>query len=288
MRKQAMKAWFAGLTMLAVLGLLASASLAQVDSGLTTPEAATQSNETRAAAATGDSYVFLPLVTYTGIPPSLPFRDDFGPDMSPDWQVFTLPGGPFANDWKWQGKGFYWYWPGGIGEEGRWTKFALSMLLGEDRQTWTDYQIVATLRDDYSRGDKGLTGLWFRGTYQDGVIGGYCVHMKPADNPPWNSNRLYLWRFPPGSRSLDDAEVIGSFQYPGDIKYLNPYQMKVQVQGNRIRVWLKHNLEPESDYVLAFDEIDGTYGQGTVGLSAYKSKSIYYDIEVTPLSAASQ
>jgi hypothetical protein len=292
MKKRAMKAWFVGLTMLALLGLLASASLAQVDGGLATQETVTQGDETSATAPEKKSYVFLPLVTYVGIPPSLPFSEDFGPDMSPDWQVFTRPGGPFANDWKWrpqwQQPPRYFYWPGEIGEEGRWTQFALSMLLGEDRQTWTDYEVVATIRDDYRRGDKGLTGLWFRGTYQDGVIGGYYVHMKPADNPPHNSNKLFLWRFPPGSRTLDDAELLQSFQYPGDIKFLNPYQMKVQVQGDRIRVWLKHNLEPESDYVMVFDVKDGTYSQGTIGLSAYKSMSFYYSVVVNPLSANNQ
>jgi len=287
-----MKAWFAGLTMLMMLGLLASASLAQVDGGLATVETVPQGHKTSAPAAKDDSYVFLPLVAYVGTPPSLPFEEDFGPDMSPDWQVFTQPGGPFADDWKWRPQfkdpPRYFYWPGEIGEEDRWTKFALSMLLGEDTQTWTDYEVIATVRDDYKRGDKGLTGLWFRGTYQDGVIGGYYVHMKPADNPPWNSNKLYLWSFPLGSRTLDDAQVIGSFQYPGDIRYLNPYQMKVQVQGDRIRVWFKHNLEPESDYVLAFDVRDGTYPRGTIGLSGYKSMSFFYSVEVNPLSAASQ
>ena len=63
MKRQAMKAWFVGLTMLAMLGLLASASLAQVDGGVATTETVTQSDETNVTPETHDSSVFLPLVT---------------------------------------------------------------------------------------------------------------------------------------------------------------------------------------------------------------------------------
>jgi hypothetical protein len=214
---------------------------------------------------------YLPLVARPEEPvTTLPFVDTFA-QLSPNWVVFTTPTGPYANQWIWGPAGLYWYDPDAGGHS--WDDFALSMYLSPGAQNWSDYQVVTALR---LRDDR-LGGLWVRGTYQGGNLGGYYVHIQPRNDT------VYLWRFPPGSTLVDDATVVNSNDYGPGINEQQWYNLKVVVQGNNIRAWLKSVGDPESAYRLLINWTDSnsTWMRGTVGLSAYKAFTVYDEIRVT-------
>jgi uncharacterized repeat protein (TIGR01451 family) len=258
-------------------------------------------NEVEATTAEGESLgpasatvtvsphrAFLPLVHLDTTPvTTLPFVEDFGRSMSPDWQVFTQPGGPLANDWFHDPvRGLYWYDP--YAQAPYWEYFALSMYLGSGSQTWSNYRVIAELKDSTPlEPTAGLVGIWVRGSYDNGRVGGYYVHLRPGDN------KVYLWRLKPGATDLQrDAEVVASQTYaPGIFRrtaYF--YVLKVEVEGANIKAYLKYGADPDTSYVRLIDWTDpnATYPQGTVGLSGYRARAVYDSITVTPLAAGSQ
>lgn len=278
--RQAIMAWTVGLGVLAMLGLFVTASSAQDEEGQAVAPDKT-GDVSSAAGAPQD--VYLPLVSYAVKPVStLPFRDDFaGGVIDPGWQVYMPPESTEPLAWRsgpGGGRGIYYYaynlLPGTT-----WKDWALSMYMGEGAQGWTDYQIVASVKDALAGSESGgLAGIWFRGTYENGVLGGYYAVLKRR------INEVELWRLPPGSDQLSDATRLYHDLYKPGIDGGKFYKLKIEVRGANIQVWLKQQDEPDSAYRLAFNKVDDSpYLRGTVGLIAFKATAVFDDITVTPL-----
>jgi hypothetical protein len=270
--------WLAGLVLLAALGIVVAAGSA------VGPDAQAQAAPAMAASAAldDDFQIFLPLVVRAP-DTTLPFQDDFNNGLSADWVVFENYPGLTKDDWYWDGEaplwGFYVYnYDNGSG----WENFVLSMYLGPGSQEWTDYEVVTTVKKTGAK-DK-LGGLWVRGTYEPsndmsgGNVGGYYVHIKPQDD------KVYLWRILPQDRQYQKAQVVAQGLYtPGIAKQW--FNLKVRVEGARIRAWLKQEGAPDSSYVQLIDWTDptGAYMKGTVGFSAWRTTYIWNDINVIPI-----
>jgi hypothetical protein len=267
--------WIVGL---AVLGLFVTASFAQDEEG---QAVAPDEKGDVSSATAGPQDVYLPLVSYAVKPvTTLPFRDDFaGGVIDPGWQVYMPPIStePFAwTSGPGGGRGIYYYdYPRGT----NWKDWALSMYAGEGAQWWTDYRIVASVKDSQAASESGgLAGIWFRGTYENGVLGGYYAVIKRR------INEVELWRLPPGSDELSDATRLYHDLYKPGISGGKFYNLKVEVRGANIQVWLKEQGAPDSTYRLAFNKVDDSpYLRGTVGLIAFKATAVFDDITVTPL-----
>jgi hypothetical protein len=288
--KQAIMAWIAGLALLTVLGLFVTVSSAHSANGLVSPmlqgeqalALAPQEKKDISSVAMGhsfvstetESYIYIPLTTYSEKPATtLPFQDDFM-QLSPDWTVFLNYPGLTADDWYWT-QGIYYYDPES------WEGYALSMYLGPGSDEWTDYQVIATVRN---RREK-VGGIWIRGTYEDlqdmdgGRVGGYYVMIKPQND------YVYLLRIRPETRQYFDAWEVASAIPDGGIGNRKWYHLKVAVEGNNIKVWLKEKGEPESAYEQLINYTDGSeaYMQGTVGFVGFRTNMVYDDITVTEL-----
>jgi uncharacterized repeat protein (TIGR01451 family) len=219
----------------------------------------------------GGYRVFLPAVVRSDKPATtLPFVDTFA-QLSPDWMPFATPTGPYADQWVWGPAGYYWYDPEAGGHT--WDDFALSMYQGTGATDWSDYQVVTRIR---LREDR-LGGVWIRGSYQGGQLGGYYVHIQPRDD------FVYLWRFPTGATRPDQASIVTKNDYGPKIDIQAWYDLKVVAQGNNIQVWLKSKDEPASAYrsIIDWTDSNSTWMKGTVGFSAYKTFAVYDEITVT-------
>lgn len=211
---------------------------------------------------------------------TLPFEDTFDQGVASDWVVFLNYPGLSADSWDWTGVaptwGRYLY---DFEESTGGDNYALSMYLGPGSQAWTDYEVTTTIKNTREK----IAGLWIRGTYEErndlqgGQVGGYYVWMKPG------ASRVLLARITAGSQQYhvyDD--VLADVEYAAGIGTVAWFNLKVQVNGNNIKVWLKKSTD--SDYGAALIDVDdGTYAQGTVGFSAWRTYVLYDDIKVTPL-----
>jgi hypothetical protein len=270
--------WVIGLVALVMLGLFAAGSSAQSND-----ELASSSSTLDSTLVPDDDlipYIYLPLVTRSDKPPTtLPFHDGFELGVSPDWVPFENYPGLEKEDWRWYGVvpdwGYYAY------EPERWDGYALSMYMGPGSALWTDYQVVTLMKD---RKEK-VAGLWIRGSYentgdmQGGKVSGYYVQIKPGKND------VFLQRLSPATGIYYQPTTVASAEYTKGIGIRRWYNLKVQVQGANIKVWLKEQNEPESAYVLLINwtDPDETYMQGTVGFIAFRTVALYNDITVTPL-----
>jgi hypothetical protein len=265
-RKQALRVWLVAWVVLGSLALLVVASFAQEGTG---------------GVANDSGQAFLPLVARMKPATTLPFADGFGPLMSPDWVEYPYAGDDWRQD---EGLGIYWYnYESDDTPRDEW--WALSMYQGPGSDQWTDYEIVALLKSAQAGSRKGgLNGIWFRGSYEpDGRVGGYYVHLKRR------TDQVDLWRLNPGARDLGNAQLVREVTYAPGIG-TKWYNLRVRVQGSNIQVSVKESTEPPSSYRLVINWTDpmGAYGQGTVGLSAYKSRAVYDSIQVTELPSTSQ
>ncbi len=260
--KQAARVWLVTLSVLIAMGLSVVIGAAQGDGQ---PSRALKKDKT----------VFLPLVANMKPTTTLPFADDFGQNMSEYWTVYPFEGEDWDQD---RNNGYYWYdYDSAKGDD----KWGLSMFLGPGSELWTDYEVITELKvPDAGSPTGGLAGIWIRGSYApDGRIGGYYIHLKKR------TDEVDLWRINPGARDLGDAELVLYPRYvPGIGK--SWFTLKVRTQGANIKAWLKS----DGDYTLLFDWTDpqAVYTQGTVGLSAYRSRATYRNITVTEISSSSQ
>lgn len=224
---------------------------------------------------------YLPLMAYTRPKPvtKVLLDDNFGEGMSSDWVVFLNYPGLSTKDWDWLSEGWYWYYPeGGTG----WRGYALSMYLGEGSNEWTDYEVVTRLRNR----KENLAGLWLRGSYeamndkQGGRVGGYYLFIKPQDNV------VYLFRLNPATKTFYDVgSAVAARRYGPGIGSQKWYDLKAQVRGANIKVWMKEYVESEDDYRLLIDWTDPneTYMQGTVGFPVFRTEVLFDQIKVTSL-----
>jgi hypothetical protein len=213
----------------------------------------------------------------------LPFEDDFTTGVSADWQPFLNWTGLSEDRWFWASVyGYYGYdtfrvLPEIIG-------YDLSMYNADGAQAWTDYRIEARLKDSKEEGSikRGLTGIWFRGTYEDSgamdgkKLGGYYVYMKPPDE------KLYLMRVKPEEEVFNAQEVLASYYYAPRIGRKHWYDLIIEVEGNRIEVWFGDEVD---GMVKAFNYVDtdNAWPHGTVGFSVYYTTAYLDYIRVLPL-----
>jgi len=233
--------------------------------------------------------VFLPLALRNDRPPSnglpLPFVEDFTYSSLEGWQPFLNWPGLSADRWYWAGQegvwGIYNYDYSRV--EPDWTGYDLSIYNAEGAQEWTDYRIEARINDVKEENQlRGLTGIWFRGTYQnsgamDGkTVGGYYVYIKPGDD------NLYLMRTPTSNPTFGSQQVVDSYAYGPRIGNKHWYDVVIEVEGFHIQVWFG---DEENGLVQAFNWTDPTqsWPSGTVGLAAYFTASRFDYIHVLPL-----
>lgn len=212
----------------------------------------------------------------------LPFEDDFTDGVSSDWQPFLNWPGLSEDRWFWHSWGYYGYDTFEVLPAN--TNYDLSIYNGEGAQEWTDYRIEAKLKD--SKEDeglkRGLTGIWFRGTYEDSgamdgkTVGGYYVYMKPPDE------NLYLMRVKPGEDAFNTQEVLAKYYYAPRIGRRHWYDLIIEVEGTHIEVW----FGDETDGMFkAFNYVDAqnTWPHGTVGFATYYTTAYLDYIRVLPL-----
>lgn len=220
---------------------------------------------------------------------SLPFEDDFTFGVSDDWEPFLNWPGLDPGYWEWSGEVGSWglmnydYAPDDLPE---YTGYNLFIYNAPGAQGWTDYRIEARIKD--SKGvdaTSGLTGVWFRGTYEDSglfdgkAVGGYYVYMKQADE------HLYLFRTPPDNPSFAAQELVASYAWAPGILTHKWYKLAIEVEGPRIQVWFEYDEDGISDPVKVFDytEPAGAWTSGTVGLAVFRTIARFDSIYVLPL-----
>jgi len=215
----------------------------------------------------------------------LPFEDDFSNGVSPDWQPFLNWPGLSANRWYWTGElgswGIYNYDSLRVLPEN--TSYDLSMYNATGAQNWTDYRIETRMKDvkDHNL-DRGVTGIWFRGTYEDSglmdgkTVGGYYFYMKPADD------HLYLGRIRPADSAFYSWDLVGSYYYAPRVGRKHWYDVIIEVQGARIQVWFGDEVD---GIIKVFDWTDpqAAWPNGTVGFAVYFTASRYDYMRVLPL-----
>jgi hypothetical protein len=224
--------------------------------------------------------VHLPLIDYNLPEPvsEVLLDDDFGEGMSSDWVVFLNYPGLSTKDWYWY-DGWYWYdRDSGTG----WRGYALTMYLGEGSNEWADYEVVARLANR----KENLAGLWLRGSYeamndnQGGRVGGYYLFIKPQDDV------VYLFRLNPETKLFYDVgSAVAARRYGPGIGR-KPFDLKAEVRGANIKVWMKEYVESEDNYRLLIDWTDPnqTYMQGTVGFATFRTVTAFDQIKVTSLT----
>lgn len=210
----------------------------------------------------------------------LPWEDDFAEGLSPGWQPFVNWPDLNANRW-WVTGGVYNYASDKVLPE--YTSYDLSMFNADGTQGWTDYRIETRLKDVKDHNLKqGLTGLWFRGTYQDsglmdgGIVGGYYLYMRPENNT------LYLTRIKASESKFRQMETVATYYYAPRIGRKHWYDVIVEVQGANIQIWFGDEVD---GMVKAFDWTDpyNTWPEGTVGFATYYTASRFDYIRVLPL-----
>jgi uncharacterized repeat protein (TIGR01451 family) len=208
----------------------------------------------------------------------LPYEENFDVNPPPDWQPFLNYPGLDADRWFAAG-GVYNYDSTAVLPEN--TGFDLSIYNAPGAQGWTDYRIVTRMKDvkDHNL-QRGLTGVWFRGTYQDSgandgkEIAGYYFYIRP------DNDTLYLMRTDPSIRSLNSQPIIGSVVYGPRIGRKHWYDVIIEVQGPNIKIQFG---DPENGMIEAFNVTDSTYPNGTVGFAEYYTASRYDFMRVEPL-----
>jgi len=230
---------------------------------------------------------FLPIVARAHRPAGsapLPFIEEFTQSTLEGWQAFTNWPGLSPDLWYWSGVDSVW---GMVNYEynrmvPEYTGYGLFLYDAPGAQEWTDYRIEARIKDIKEENQlKGLTGIWFRGTYQDSgaqdgrVVGGYYLYMKAADD------KLYLMRTPPEDPAFGSQKAVASYYYAPLIGRFHWYDVIIEVRGSNIKVWFGDEVD---GLVQAFDwtDPDGGWPSGTVGLAMYNSSARFDFIHVLP------
>jgi uncharacterized repeat protein (TIGR01451 family) len=221
----------------------------------------------------------------SGVP--LPFEDDFVYGDS-NWQPFLNFPGLVAGHWIWSGQvgvwGLYNY---DYLVPSEYNGFHLSLFDEPGTENWTDYRVEIRLKDvkeDVGL-QKGLTGVWFRGTYEDSgamdgkTVGGYYFYIKPADD------HLYLMRTPPANPTFASQVAVASYPWAPGIGRKHWYKAIIEVRGANIKVWFEDDEDGIANPSLVFNWTDPSpaWSSGTVGFSTYNTSSRFDYIRVLPL-----
>jgi hypothetical protein len=206
---------------------------------------------------------------------TLPYEENFDVEPPTNWEPFTNFLALDANRW-WAADGAYNYQWDRLQEQH--TYWDLSMLNAAGTELWTDYRIVARMKD-YKESDlrRGLSGVWFRGSYQNsGVldgesVGGYYLMMRPFSSDPVYTDRLFLMRIPKDDPAFDAASIVDVYHYSQEIDRDVWYDVVIDVEGGRIEVWF--GRVQDGGLVKAIDWTDifpvGPWSSGTVGFVTY-------------------
>ncbi len=219
----------------------------------------------------------------------LPFEEDFTDGLSEDWKPFLNWPGLDPGYWSWAGVQGSWgivnydYDPDTLPE---YKGYNMLIYDAPGAQGWTDYEIEARIKD--AKGENtsvGLTGIWFRGTYQnsgamDGkTVGGYYFYMKQGNET------LYLMRTPPNNPTFGSHVVVGTYTFGPGIILKHWYKVRIEVEGGHIQIWFEDDEDNVSNPTKVFDftETEGAWSAGTVGLAVYTTTARFDYIYVRPL-----
>lgn len=179
---------------------------------------------------------------------------------------------------------------------------ALTMVLGQGSEGWTNYRARAKL--NIRSGDR--IGLWFRGTYaqsaNDGqwFLGYYCVvsarHIHDRDrihllqmrtyeepgSPPPAKDKNYYHFANPLEITTADLDL--------DLRHDRWYEMVVEVRGPSIKCYIQDAASastPESvqaNGIEYTDTVGSVFTTGTIGLKVYDTGAVTFDdVIVEPL-----
>jgi uncharacterized repeat protein (TIGR01451 family) len=214
----------------------------------------------------------------------LPFVDEFTTE-SPDWHRFSSFPGLSPWHWDWGGEPGVWgIWAYEWTEPEEYTGFNLLIYDDPGAQGWTDYRIETSVRDSKDEQQrKGLSGVWFRGTYEDSglddgkSVSGYYAYMKV------NDDQIYLLRTkepdPGEDPAFFDQEVVASAYAGLTIRRDRWYDLVVEVRGNNIKIWFADSPDP----VIEWWDLNPIWSSGTVGLAVYNTTARWDYIRVLPL-----
>jgi hypothetical protein len=211
----------------------------------------------------------------------LPYEENFDNDPPASWQPFLNWPGLSAERWYAAGGVYNYDWAAVLPGN---TSYDLSIYNDPGAQSWTDYRIETRMKDVKEENlDRGLTGIWFRGTYQDSgamdgrLVSGYYFYMKPPDNT------LYLMKTNPTQLTFYSQQVVDSFYYPPRIGRKHWYDVTIEVRGSNIQIWFG---DDEEGMIKVFDWTDpsNAYPAGTVGFATYFTAARYDFIRVEPLN----
>ncbi|MFC2037280.1 family 16 glycoside hydrolase [Chloroflexota bacterium] len=252
------------------------------------------------ATLTMDQFVYLPLVTYTERPPGPSFYDDFE-DGTEGWT-------PFLNYWR--NKEGQWYWDPGGGYNGsngygfngeigapathKSAHDALTMLLIEGSEEWTDYR----LRAKFNVLSGPQVGVWFRGTYREVDIPGQWVtgyYFTIRVRPNGGEDEAVLWQLRTAEEHWDEAEPDYWYHFSNPRELVEAplatsvergewHEITVEVDGAHIKCYVDDEL------AVDFVDTEGSiFLEGTVGLFTYgnppnTARDKFDDVVVEPLS----
>jgi uncharacterized repeat protein (TIGR01451 family) len=241
------------------------------------------------------------------VAPAVLFEDDYEGGIGA-WTPFTNYWRLNPSQWYWdpgqgyQGSAAYTHvWSNGVLDPHRGAEDALTMYLGPGAQDWTDYRY--TVRMNMVSGQKA--GLWFRGTYREVAtsgqwLTGYYFMVSVRQGEP---DKAQLWQLrteaercgPPTDRPPPECEpdyYLYHFSNPTILMektiatdlFRNEWnEISVEVQGPRIRCYVRDELV--FDYT---DTVGAVFLKGTIGMATYgnsRSYAIvkYDDVRVEPL-----
>ena len=221
---------------------------------------------------------------------------------SPNWE-------PFLNYWRLNPEQWY-YMPNGgpdgsralrhnfaagVSRPDRGAHDALFMYKEAEAELWTDYTFTTDVIINADDGtDRGQVGVWFRGTHKESDEAGLWVTGYYFTIKPYPSKYAFLMQLRTDEECADDCAYNYHFSNPMVLEEKNNdelkalgidldpgrwYELKVEVQGARIRCYIDNKLV--FDYT---DNVGTTFEQGTVGFVTYIAYDARFDnVSVIPL-----
>jgi hypothetical protein len=163
------------------------------------------------------------------------------------------------------------------------------MYLGDGAESWTDYRVEVQLLVPTDKSQ--WQGLWLRGQYEERTrqdtaqwVTGYYVmlgrqRVKLLQLQTAEDCRDKACRNPQNLYAFNNPYILREEPLDAvDLTRGGWHTLAVEVQGNRIRIWV--------DGVFAYEYVDAksAFLHGTVGFKTYRAEPVLYDsLIVTPL-----
>jgi hypothetical protein len=253
--------------------------------------------------ASSDYQLFVPLVSRG---PAVLFADNFEGGTG-NWTPYLQWNRLTPEQWYWDQNGGYGgsagyafhYSAHGTSKE---AEDALTMVLGQGSEGWTDYRLRAKL--NIRSGNR--IGLWLRGTYKPSdnkgqwFTGYYCVvsareihdkdgiHLlqmrtreEPSTTPPDKPWNLYHFANP--------KELV-SGDLDLDLRHARWYELVVEVKGPHIKCYIQDATSTDTPEAAQANSIEyndnyqSVFTTGTIGFKVYDTGAVTFDdVIVEPL-----